>query len=97
MHSTFSRLRHSSRILRTVHQRSRDIFLKTSPNSRKATVRGFVPPASGLGFRRSFTKSGRSGGAGYTDPNNQNESHYNWNKTGRESDGVSAVGLVGFG
>jgi hypothetical protein len=49
-----------------------------------------------------FTKSGRSGGAGYTDPNNKNDPDYNWNDTGGEADGARAVvvaraELVGFG
>ena len=37
----------------------------------KATVRGFFPPP--VAKFRIPTKSGRSGGAGYTDPDNKNE------------------------
>jgi hypothetical protein len=39
-------------------------------------------------------KSGRSGGAGYTDPNNQNEPEYD--NSCKESAGAGAEGLVGF-
>ena len=41
-------------------------------NNEKATVEGCCPrPVAKIP-----TKSGRSGGAGYTDPNNQNEPDY---------------------
>src|SRR5579871_2553722 len=59
MHSTFSRLRHSSRILAPFISVP-DIF-ENLPNSRKATVRGFVPPASGLGFVRLRNRAVQAG------------------------------------
>jgi len=47
----------------------------------KATVRGLFPPP--VAKFRIPTKSGRSGGAGYTDPDNKNEPQ-NWNEFGRD-------------
>ena len=79
-----------------VHQHSRHFAPFEPPLiTKKPLSEGLLPPPSGQDSL--FTKSGRSGGAGYTDPNNQNEPDYNCNDSGGEADGVNAEGLVGFG
>src|SRR6185369_13975723 len=77
-HSTFSRTKQSRRTWAPVINL---VDILSSSQNGKATVRGFVSPASGQ--VRIPTKSGRSGGAGYTDPNNKNDAR-NWNKFGRD-------------
>src|SRR5579863_3455950 len=90
MISTFSRVRHSSRICAPVMSFALLADIPLPPNNTKATVEGFAPPPSG----QDSLKSGRSGGAGYTDPNNQNEPNYD--DSCKESSGAGAEGLVGF-
>src|SRR5580658_5039474 len=82
MYSTFSRERHSRTIFAP-------FIIKESPPKRKGHCARVCFPRQ---WPRFLLKSGRSGGAGYTDPNNNEPDR---NKCGREIDGVTE-GLVGF-
>src|ERR1700722_2848634 len=100
MHSTFSRERHSRTIFApfiifwftvkefiSLTQRAA-VQLKTTCKQKNHCARALVPPPVAL----ISLKSGRSGGAGYTDPNNNKPDR---DKCGREID-VRKDCLVGF-
>src|SRR5271166_5603498 len=89
MHSTFSRARHSRTIFAPVVM----LIPFGSSLNKKTTVRGLFPPPSGQNSM--ISKSGRSGGAGYTDPNNNELNETQRNDSGREPD-AAPDSLVGF-